>query len=230
MTIAKVGGGHAAAAVALLGELRVSLFGVQSKRLHEALIQDGLDGTIDCRVATEDERLAGIVLAAPASYWRRALLRHWVLGVECLVARLESRRRSARLQPNEVRPDERPAKAARYEDVRTWANPGDAWRILFVGTAAAARGQGVASALYRSVMADHSLVARIALDNDASLHLHRSLGWQLRLDGDVMLAVWSLSGSGGRMRPNTVQPADEVLAPVEQGARFVAQCRQHPVA
>jgi len=43
--------------------------------------------------------------------------------------------------------------------------------------------------LYRGVMADRSLVARIARDNEASLRLHASLGWRLYDDGDVVLAV-----------------------------------------
>jgi hypothetical protein len=72
---------------------------------------------------------------------------------------------------------------------RTWTHPGDAWRIIVVGTAAEARGLGVAAALYRAVMRDRSLVARIAADNEPSIRLHRSVGWHLYRDGDVVLAV-----------------------------------------
>jgi ribosomal protein S18 acetylase RimI-like enzyme len=73
--------------------------------------------------------------------------------------------------------------------LRTWDRPGDAWRIIFIGTAAEARGRNVASALYRNLMADRSLVARIALDNVASIRLHQSAGWSLYRDGGVVLAV-----------------------------------------
>jgi hypothetical protein len=72
---------------------------------------------------------------------------------------------------------------------RTWRDPGDAWRIIFVGTAADARGKGIAAQLYQSVMTDRSLVARVALDNTASIRLHYSLGWRLYRDGGVALAV-----------------------------------------
>ena len=71
----------------------------------------------------------------------------------------------------------------------TWSNPGNAWRIIFVGTAPEARGAGIAASLYRSVMRDRSLVARIARDNHASIRLHRAVGWRLYADGDVVLGV-----------------------------------------
>jgi L-amino acid N-acyltransferase YncA len=38
-------------------------------------------------------------------------------------------------------------------------------------------------------MRDRSLVARIAADNHASIRLHRSVGWRLYPDGEVVLAV-----------------------------------------
>ena len=71
----------------------------------------------------------------------------------------------------------------------TWAEPGDAWRIIYVGTAPAARGRGIGADLYRTITAERPLVARIAADNTASIRLHRSTGWQLFRDGEVLLAV-----------------------------------------
>jgi hypothetical protein len=38
-------------------------------------------------------------------------------------------------------------------------------------------------------MRDRSLVARIAADNKPSIRLHRSVGWRLYRDGEVVLAV-----------------------------------------
>jgi len=80
----------------------------------------------------------------------------------------------------------------------TWDRPGGAWRIIFVGTARLARGQGVAHRLYADIMSDRSLVARIARDNLASLRLHESLGWRLYPDGDVVLAVHEYDGHVSR--------------------------------
>jgi GNAT superfamily N-acetyltransferase len=71
----------------------------------------------------------------------------------------------------------------------SWQAPREAWRIIFVGTVPEARGRGVGAALYRAVMADRPLVARIARDNTASLRLHAAVGWRLFGDGDVVLAV-----------------------------------------
>jgi hypothetical protein len=128
-----------------------------------------------------------VVLAAPKAYWRSALLKHWGVAVECARARLV-RGRAAHHPPLPGRPDN-PAVFRTDAPPRSWKEPRDAWRIIFVGTAAAARGKGVAAGLYRSLMADRSLVAHVALDNAASIRLHDSLGWRLYRDGDVALAV-----------------------------------------
>ena len=59
----------------------------------------------------------------------------------------------------------------------SWSEPAGAWRIILVGTASSDRGRGVAAQLYRSLMADRLPVARIAVDNAASIRLHhRSAG------------------------------------------------------
>jgi len=50
----------------------------------------------------------------------------------------------------------------------------------------------VAADLYRALMRDRSLVARVAPANHASIRLHRSVGWRLYPDGDVVLAVHEL--------------------------------------
>ena len=183
----------AAATVALLDTLRVSLFGIQSPRLYHALVDDGVAQRIDCRIALDANDLCGVVLAAPRTYWRSALLQHPALAVDCLGARF--------LKPASAgvstKFDERAAVEFDAGDPpRTWAEPADAWRIIFVGTAPAARGRGVAADLYRAVMRDRSLVARIAADNHASIRLHRSVGWRLYPDGDVVLAVHERHSAG----------------------------------
>ena len=183
MEIRRVDRQYAERTIALLDELQVSLFGVQSHPLHVALASDAIAGTIDARVALEGVSVRGVVLAAPSRYWRLALLKHWRVASACLCARFRDA-------------DKRPTAEARGESVpvpssppRTWDRPGGAWRVIFIGTARAARGQGVAHRLYGDIMSDRSLVARIARDNVASLRLHESLGWQLYPDGDVVLAV-----------------------------------------
>ncbi|HKB09019.1 MAG TPA: hypothetical protein VKD69_00140 [Vicinamibacterales bacterium] len=189
--VQRLDGSHAAPAAALLAELRVSLFGIHSRRLYDALVADSVGGKIDGRIAAASGEVCGVVLAAPRGYWTSAPLTHWRLGLECARARLfggppfhAAHSSSAAAKPSTPR--------VAYDDGpprRMWDEPGDAWRIIIVGTAASARGRGVAAELYRAVMRDRSLVARIAADNHASLRLHRSVGWRLYPDGDVVLAV-----------------------------------------
>jgi ribosomal protein S18 acetylase RimI-like enzyme len=190
VTVRRVTPADAAATVALLDALRVSLFGVSSSRLHRALIADGIAQRIDCRLALIASGLGGVVLAAPRAYWSSALLNHPDVAFECLRARLIAGTHgdsSAEASAQVV--DRRPIEVDAGAPRRTWADPGDAWRIIFVGTAPAARGRGVAADLYKAVMRDRSLVARIAADNHASIRLHRSVGWRLYRDGEVVLAV-----------------------------------------
>jgi hypothetical protein len=155
--------------------------------LHAGLIEDSLRGTIDCRIEIEDDAARGLVVTAPASYWHRAPLLHPLIGLDCIRARIRKKKR-----PHATMTDTRAEIGIEFETEspnRTWSSPGDAWRVIFIGTTRAARGQGVGGRLYGSVMADRPLVARIAADNLASLRLHRSLGWRLYRDGGVVLAV-----------------------------------------
>lgn len=178
---------QAAAARRLMEDLALTLFGIHSSSLHSGLIEDSLRRRIDCRLEIEDAAVRGLVLTAPASYWYRAPLRHPLIGLDCIRARIR--------QKEPAHPTTAGTRAEMGGEFdpespnRTWDNPGDAWRVIFVGTARAARGQGVGARLYESVMADRPLVARIAADNVASLRLHRSLGWRLYRDGSVVLAV-----------------------------------------
>jgi ribosomal protein S18 acetylase RimI-like enzyme len=195
---------HAQQTAALLDDLRVSLFGVRSARLYATLTADALQQRIDCRIATASDQVCGAVIAAPYSYWLSTLVRHAGLAFDCVRARLlaqpspgETDRRGPadeprRIEGNRAGPGTDAAVAGGFDSgppPRTWADPGDAWRIIFVGTAPEARGLGVAAALYRALMRDRSLVARIAADNEPSIRLHRSVGWRLYRDGDVVLAV-----------------------------------------
>jgi hypothetical protein len=195
---------HAHQTAALFDELRVSLFGVQSARLYAMLTADALQQRIDCRIATAGDQVCGAVIAAPRSYWLSTLVRHAGLAFACVRARLlappspgetDSRGRAdepQRLAGNRQAGSADGAVHGRFDTApppRTWADPGDAWRIIFVGTAPEARGLGVAAALYRALMRDRSLIARIAADNEVSIRLHRSVGWRLYPDGDVVLAV-----------------------------------------
>jgi ribosomal protein S18 acetylase RimI-like enzyme len=186
--IARLTERYASDAVALLGELRVSLLSVCSSTLYRALVRDALGGRIDCRVALDESRVVGIVLAAPREYWWRLPLRHASVAGEALRARLvHSRGHSS--TPRDDAGTDIPAQLDSRPPSRTWKHPGDAWRIIFVGTAPSARGRGVAAQLYRDLMSDRSLVARVDMGNRPSIRLHRSLGWRLYRDGDVALAV-----------------------------------------
>lgn len=186
MNIEPVSERYGGPTVTLLEDLHVSPFGIRSRRLLNVLVKDGIRGRIDCRIAADQGEAKGVVLVGPAQYWWRLPATHWGIGAACLVARLT--RPPTGVAPAAV-PSETLALMQRGAPPRTWNDPGDAWRIIFVGTADAARGKGIAADLYRSVMADRSLVARIALQNTASIRLHHSLGWRLYRDGDVALAV-----------------------------------------
>ena len=195
MTIERLQPMHERDVVALLDDLRVSLFGVSSHRLHKVLAHDAAAEVIDGRVAVDGGRLRGLVLAAPASYWRVAMLAHWVLAMECAAARITlAVRRSPMARLTDRHRGER-ATSHNGAPARTWADPGDAWRIIIVGTAEDARGRGIGAELYRHVMAERPLVARIAADNAASIRLHQSLGWRIYPDGPVLLAVHHSAGA-----------------------------------
>ena len=195
MNIERASPKYAAQTVTLLEALHVSFLGISSRRLWTVVIDDGMKAAIDCRIACDEDGPKGVVLAAPASYWRSLPAKHWGIAVASARARLASH--AASLPP--AVPSETDALMQAGVPPRTWRDPGDAWRIIFVGTAADARGKGIAAKLYRSVMADRSLVARIALDNTASIRLHHSLGWRLYRDGAVALAV--------HVRDEDVRPA-----------------------
>jgi len=185
MNIERVSQKYATQTVALLEDLRVSLLGVSSRRLLTVVVNDGIRAAIDCRIACEQGQAKGVVIAAPASYWRSLPATHWDLAIAFLRARLAGHQATSPA----VATSETHALMQAGAPPRTWRDPGDAWRIIFVGTAADARGKGIAAKLYQSVMTDRSLVARVALDNTASIHLHHSLGWRLYRDGGVALAV-----------------------------------------
>lgn len=179
---------HAVATRRLMEELGISLFGIHSSSLHSGLIEDSLHGTIDCRIEQEDGAVRGLVVTAPASYWHRAPLRHPSIALDCIRARIAKTME----RPPAPMPGTRAEFGIEFETEspnRTWSSPGEAWRVIFIGTARAARGQGIGGRLYESVMADRPLVARVAADNLASLGLHRALGWRLYRDGRVVLAV-----------------------------------------
>src|SRR5580765_430355 len=185
MNIERVSQEYATQAITLLEDLHVSLLGISSPHLLTVVVNDGIRAAIDCRIACDRGEVKGVVIAAPASYWRSLPAKHWEIALACIRARLTGHPAASPA----VVPSETHALMQAGVPPRTWRDPGDAWRIIFVGTAADARGKGIAAKLYQSVMTDRSLVARVALDNTASLRLHHSLGWRLYRDGGVALAV-----------------------------------------
>jgi GNAT superfamily N-acetyltransferase len=199
VTIQPIDRAHAPQALTLLRDLNVSLYGSQSPAIHAALVQDGINHRIDFRIALEGEGVLGLVLAAPASYQWAFLIRHWLIALRCVTSRAAERLTPARPHHLVAVPRRSAAAVEPSTPPRSWNEPGDAWRIVFVGTAPRARGRGVAARLYEAVMAERSLVARIAKENAASLRLHQSLGWRLFADGKVVLAV-HLRGGPNRER------------------------------
>ena len=196
VTIRRLEPADARQTVALLDTLRVSLFGVQSRRLHRALVADAIARHIDGRVALAGDDVSGVVLAAPRGYWTTGPLRHWSVAFDCVRARLLTHEPTHATRSSPSTPSS-PADRVVYDagsPRRTWRDPGNAWRIIVVGTAPDMRGRGIAADLYRVLMRDRTLIARIAVDNHASIRLHRSVGWRLYPDGDVVLAVHERCG------------------------------------
>ena len=145
-TVLPIAATHAGGTRALLADLRVSAFGISSPGLHAALVEDALGGRIMCRVAIRSNVIVGVVLAAPASYWRSVFVRHWRLAVECAggrVAAMLSRQGRVHVR-DRAHADDASVTGQWIDDdppSRTWADPSDAHRIIFVGTAAEARRQ-----------------------------------------------------------------------------------------
>ena len=192
VTITHVNEAHAGQTIDLLRALRVSFLGLESRRVHAALVRDALAGRLDCRVAVESGRVLGFVIAAPAVYWASLPAQRPDIAAAVIWSRLRSTLSTFGRQAGgdrAVHASAAPVVMRTDPPPRTWRHPGDAWRVVFVGTSPLARGRGVAAALYRSLMAERSLVARIALDNPASLRLHVATGWALYRDGSVALAV-----------------------------------------
>ena len=71
-------------------------------------------------------------------------------------------------------------------------------RVLFIGVHPAWRGKGIGKALYNAIFDEirsrgrDRILARIALDNTASLRLHKETGWELYEDVGVVLGVKKL--------------------------------------
>lgn len=193
MQIVAVTSDRAAPTRALLRTLNVSLFGIHSPRLHARLVDDAIRRRVDGRVAIDGREVLGVVLAAPAWYWWWLPLRDWRIALAIAAARWSRRREtpdSEQTPPRTSTPSVvAPVTISEARPEFDWRHPGSAWRIIIVGTSPAARGRGVAAALYRQLMSERSLVARIARDNTASLRLHASTGWSLHRDGGVVLAV-----------------------------------------
>jgi L-amino acid N-acyltransferase YncA len=71
-------------------------------------------------------------------------------------------------------------------------------RVLFIGVHPAWRGQGIGKLLYNAMFTEIQalggtcILARVAVDNIASLHLHKETGWTLYEDDGVVFAIKDL--------------------------------------
>src|SRR3954463_14088116 len=88
MNIERVSQKYATRTVTLLEDLHVSLFGISSQRLLTIIVNDGIRAAIDCRIACDQGEAKGVVIAAPASYWRSLPATHWDIAMASLRARL----------------------------------------------------------------------------------------------------------------------------------------------
>lgn len=176
-------------AVELMHTLRISLGGLQDRSLYRAMCSSA---EICCVVARNEQELGGIALVELNRNWIR---RRPVLAARMVLARLRHKRSPGTSNPTS------PATAA--PGIPLAQNPPMRWsdrapRVLFIGVDPAWRGQGVGKRLYEAMfdeiraLGETCILARVALDNFASLHLHNETGWVLYKDADVVFAIKDL--------------------------------------
>jgi ribosomal protein S18 acetylase RimI-like enzyme len=178
-----------------LSDRGVSAGGLRGLRFTSALCRDALKprGSVTALVARRDGEVVGTVVAIAGwqRYWAGFLLRHPLLALRP-VARRAARRLLARGKPRnagEAAPGE--AVPARAEPTDP-GGPGPARaegpgvaKVLIITVAPAARGQGVGRDLYRALFARlreagvTTVLAQVSPDNEPSLRLHHTSGWDV---------------------------------------------------
>lgn len=172
-------------AVALMRELRISVGGLEHTALYRAMCSSD---EVCCVVARENEILAGIALVE--------LNRNWIWRRPTLLLRMLM----VRIRRKEGMSGSGPAPVASLPLAR---NPPIKWsdaapRVLFIGVHPAWRGKGIGKALYDAMFDEiragghHRMLARIAPENIASLHLHKDTGWDLYEGDGVVFAIKNL--------------------------------------
>jgi GNAT superfamily N-acetyltransferase len=175
-------------AVELMRQLRISVGGLEDPGLYRAL---SASSEICSLVARDGSQLAGIALVEISRRW---IWRHPFLLVRMLMARL---RRNKGVSAGASFP-ENPAPP-----FPLFSSPPLDWkdrkpRVLFIGVHPDWRGKGIGKALYFSMFdairsrGYDCILARIALDNTASLYLHEETGWVLYEGGQAVLAIRNL--------------------------------------
>jgi ribosomal protein S18 acetylase RimI-like enzyme len=183
-----------AQAIDLMDQLQISVGGLVDRKLYSAICNST---EICCVVARQEQHLTGIALVELNRGWIR---RRPLLALRMVIAKYRLRRASVSpaTQPVNHVPPAIPFPSSHAAPVR-WTDA--APRVLFIGVDPAWRGQGVGRLLYDAMFdqirqrGNDWLVARIAADNLASIHLHKETGWVLYEDDGVVFAAKDLRQS-----------------------------------
>jgi ribosomal protein S18 acetylase RimI-like enzyme len=188
-------------AVELMAELRITIGGLQTRALYRAMTGSP---EICCVVARQANRIAGIALVELNRNWirRRPLLAARMVLVRFVLSRLR-RHSSEASQPSvsHSSASAKPFALAKNPPLR-WSD--NAPRVLFIGVHPNWRGQGIGKLLYNAMfdqiraLGGKCILARVAVDNIASLHLHNETGWRLYEDDGVVFAFKDLQTASSR--------------------------------
>lgn len=181
-------------AIELMAELRITLGGLQTRALYRALCSSP---EVCCVVARQADQIAGVALVEINRNWirRHPLLALRMAFVRFVLSRLRRTPSSPSLPATPASPKAFPIPLAQNPPLR-WSDP--APRVLFIGVDPRRRGQGIGKLLYNAMFDEirasggKCILARVALDNIASLHLHHETGWRLFEDDGVVFAFKDL--------------------------------------
>jgi hypothetical protein len=178
-SVRRIQAGDVEAVAVAMSRLNASFGGLHGLGLWRTIAEDSVEHRLTGVVAHIDGECAGAAFSGRPAYGKEMLLRYPGLLFRFVLSRFQHH--ATRKAPGGVYEGEltEPAPV-------TWQAPGEAERAIFVGVLPKFREIGIAAALCdeRRHVAGKPILARIAVDNVASIRLHTRRGWKVWLDGD----------------------------------------------